>query len=177
MPTLSRMHPERVETISNIKATAWTTLILFSLGGYLVFSNYVLEALVVRGLGEETNGPEVISVFHYVDRIMIISIVVVLYAALVVYSAVGLLRLRMNGLILFHATTILLIIMMIIFVGYSLISFRPKTQSEVEVMMPGYYFQLFRAISYETTLLVFAWVLVKVNRMLMRKEYRQEFSG
>ena len=165
------MHPDRVDRISNIKATAWTTVILFGLEAYLVFSNYLLEALLVREKAVESGG-----MFQYVDRVMIISVMVVLYAALVVYSGVGLLRLRMNGLILFHTTTVLLAVLMVIFVLYSMISLGTRPGAHDEYVKKGYYFHLFRQISYETILLVFAWVLIKVNLMLARKEYRDEFS-
>lgn len=170
------MHPARVERISNIKATAWTTVILFSLAAYLVFSDYLLEALLARGLAEQQADAESEGMFRYIDRVMIISLVVVLYAALIVYSAVGLLRLRMNGLILFHATTGLLIVLMVIYVVYKMFSLRQEASTPVDYVKTAYYFQLFREISYETVLLIFAWVLVKVNRMLARKEYRDEFS-
>ena len=168
------MHPERVERISNIKATAWTTVILFSLAGYLIFSNYLLGALLLRD-GNTAASYEA-GMFQYLDRVLLISMVVVLYMVLVVYGAMGLLKLRLNGLIVFHATTILLIVLIIAFVIYNTVSLASLTTSDNKTVRNTNHFQLFQVISYQTVLLVFAWVLVKVNLMLMRKEYRNEFS-
>ena len=170
------MHPERVERISNIKATAWTTIFFFSLAGYLVFANYLLDAFFARGYSEGVSVNEDRDLLHYIDRVMIVSLVACLYISLIVYGAVGLLKLKLNGLILYHATTILLIVMMIIFAVYAALHLNENIGAPEKDTESGFYFQIFKSISYEAVLLIMAWVLVKVNLMLMRKEYRDEFS-
>jgi hypothetical protein len=170
------MHPERVERISNIKATAWTTILFFSLAGYLVFANYLLDAFFARGYTSGVSALEDRDLLHYIDRVMIVSLVVCLYISLIIYGAVGLLRLRLNGLILYHATTIVLVVMMILFAVYAVLQVNENPGAPHHEADSGFYFQMFKSISYEAVVLILAWVLVKVNLMLMRKEYRDEFS-
>jgi hypothetical protein len=174
---LADMDQDQIERISNIKATAWTTLILFSLVGYFVFTNYLLETMFFRDGPAESHGEESSSdVIGYIDRVMIISILVCLYVVLVVYGSIGMLKLRLNGLIVYHATTILLIVFMVGLVIYASVNFRSPQVGMESAWKSAYYFRLFQSVSYETILLVLAWMLLKVNLMLLRKEYRDEFS-
>ena len=173
------MEPDRVERISNIKATAWVTVIFFSLGGYLIFSTYVMDSLIAsdmaRGFKYELPDMEDDTSNEYFRRVAIVSFLVCLYTALIVYGGVGLLRLKVNGLIVFHVTTIVLILVIVGTVIYMSLNIKTGPAPD-EFTRTAYYYVIFKSISIEGLLLIMAWVLVKVNLMLMRREYRGEFS-
>jgi hypothetical protein len=170
------MSDDRLERVSNIKATAWTTLLVFSFLGYVLLTEILKGMLTatfivpsIDDVGDES--------LRALKPALILAWASLAYIGLVVYGAIGLLKQRLNGLIIFQATTLILVLAL---VGYAWYVFTmieiPVGDDENDIVASHFYFGMFQAISYLIIILIIAWTLTKVNLMLFRKEYRNEFE-
>lgn len=172
---------ERIHRLANIRATAWTCIILFSLTGYYIFSNYLIPSMMIREVTPLTGDESYVREFSLdLNRTIVYSASVLISLIFAIYGSIGLLRMTENGLIIFHVSTILLTIALVVLAIYFANEFRMPTLDESpfgeEVSMFAKLSRVMSFTSTETILLVVAWLMSRANLMLFRKGYRKEFT-
>ena len=164
---------EKINRAATIKAIAWTSMVFFSIAGYIVFSNYFVPPLMAltdlklvdadMGIGARTD----------LVRGMVTSGAILIFFLFAIYGANGLAQRSVNGLAIYHATTLSMIVVLVGFSVYYSIEEEPWN-------IPGNasyagLLQLMKTVSIAVAELVFIWLLARANLLLWRLEYRKEF--
>ncbi len=166
---------EKINRPATIKAIAWTSMVFFSIAGYYVFANHFVPPFMAltdlklvdadMGIGARTD----------LIRGMVTSGAIIVFFLFAIYGSNGLAHRSLNGLAIYHATTLTIVAATIGFSVYYCIEEEPWN-------IPGNasyagLLQLMKIISIAVAGMVFIWLLTRANLLLWRLEYRKEFRS
>ena len=169
---------EKIIQLSNIQAIAKSSLFVFgTLTLWLVYKmigafilNYSLDS---NGLREEGD------LFMPIVAGFTIA---ACFASLATIGSYGLLRLKKWGLILYHAITIVFALALLAFLIYKISGGRNDSYSSIAAQFDGESSKRFRMYQYFSTIgigmfvMLFSWILARVNLFLGNPVNRCEFK-
>lgn len=177
---------DKLKVVSNIKSIGWATLIVFSILEYLIIIRFIITFLIKNNplfpeFQEDKEFAEALSeIDSSVTSYFIILIIVLAFLSLINIGAVGLLKLKNWGLIIFHSTSIILICSIIVGLAYATYSYKSDDNlplNNIDVPVNEYLetVQYVSFIGYGTLLLAITWILTRANILLIRRDYRIMF--
>jgi len=170
-----------MDKISNIRVVGWTALTIFGilalwlafqLIGILIFGNFINEALMDVNEADQTLN-ELNAKVTFVWTTISIGFGLTLLTTI---SSIGLIKLKNWGLILFHSSSILIIIGLLSGLVYLIIEFRSHSWIDMKIGGSISSFSRFSLIRDGIFILLFAWLLTRANILLGNKIYRTEFK-
>ncbi len=166
---------EKINRAATIKAIAWTSMVFFSIAGYYVFANHFVPPFMALTDTKLVDADMGIGARRDLIRGMITSGAIIVFFLFAIYGANGLARRSVNGLAIYHATTLSMIVTLIGFSTYYCIEMEPWN-------IPGNatysgLLQLMKTVSVAVAEVVFIWLLTRANLLLWRLEYRKEFRS
>jgi len=166
---------EKINRPATIKAIAWTSMVFFSIAGYYVFANYFVPPFMAltdlklvdadMGIGARTD----------LIRGIVTSGAIIVFFLFAIYGANGLAHRSINGLAIYHATTLTMIAAII---GFSIYYCTEQEPWNIpgNVSYAGL-LQLMETVSIAVAEVVFIWLLMRANVLLWRLEFRKEFRS
>lgn len=175
---------EKLNVVSNIKSIGWATLAIFSILEYLIIIRFIITFLIKNNplfpeFQEDKEFTEALGeVDSSITSYIIILVIILGFMTLINLGAVGLIKLKNWGLIIFHATSIILICSTIAGLAFAYQSNDDLPLNKMEVPMNEYFrtVQYVSFIGYGTLMLAIAWILTRANILLMRRDYRIMFK-
>ncbi len=177
---------EKINRLSNIKAIGWTTLIifgtvtlwlLFQIAGTILFDNSI-DSLTA---GQEEFQEATRDMRNATIQLRVILSATAGLTLLTSISALGLLRLKNWGLILYHTSTMIVLLALLGGLGYYIYIVQSEMNERYNQALdtgisPNFIAaQNYSTISYGTFLLLFSWMLTRANLFLSKKDNRNEF--
>jgi hypothetical protein len=178
---------DKLKVVSNIKSVGWATLIVFSILEYLILIRFIITFLIKNNPlfpefhEDNKEFAEALSeIDSSVTSYFIILIIILAFLSLTNIGAVGLIKLKNWGLIIFHSTSIILICSIIVGLAYATYSYKSNDNlplNNINVPVDEYLetVQYVSFIGYGTLLLVITWILTRANILLIRRDYRIMF--
>lgn len=169
---------EKINRLAKIKAIGWTSLIIFGLLTLLLLFRLVAIFLFDSSLNTlaseqiEYADPDGETNFA-INQSKAILFISVGFSLLAVIGAIVLTKLKFWGLMLYQSLTIIIIFMLLGMLAYTLSTkppLNPKLDDPLFRTMSSY-----QTIEYGMLLILFSWILTRVNIFLSKKVVRMEF--
>lgn len=169
---------ERINKLSTLKSIGWTAILIFGfITLWILYSIIGTFLFAFIDLGDEQDGMSIV-----INQFRAILIMSGLVTTLTTLGAIGILKYKTWGLILFQSTTIIYIILILAGLVYFIISLKtvtePSFNNSLDDPMRRHFdiAQRYQTIGLGVFALLIAWILTRINVLLSKGIYRQEFD-
>lgn len=179
---------KKINRIINIKTIGWTSFIFFGLGMlyclfqlialFLIFDDPTFDHLMRISETAANPDQEMASAFYWIKWAAFGTFI---WLMLLNIGSIGLIRRKHWGRILYHLGSMPLILGLLALILIMIINFQfdpalddaPIFQQAISKKIIQT--QRFYLITYGTFILIITWLLSRVNLLLMKRSYREEF--
>jgi hypothetical protein len=166
---------EKINRLAKIKAIGWTSLIIFGLLTLFIASK-ITGALIFKSFSTDLmDGAPPSYPFNEEETSQSAAIVLIGegFLLLTFVSSWALAKLKYWGLLLYQSLTIILLFMLLGLLAYSFITKPPADPNFDEPFFRA--LSIYQSIEHGLFLILFSWILTRVNIYLSKKAVRMEF--